>query len=309
MKKNNQPKPKLPTVTIEHTTLEGKIEHLKQLGLTELFTKYRKALDKELEMRLRPLQTPEILYNAEPIYYMACSILEVAENSTVLRCCAKNGHVTEDKVAFESVGAHTNLAAEIADVVLDALYGWGNDTPRYTRYEFTKALRYHDLPENETGDGEDNLSRDESAKAQQEKDYFDTFTHYYSSKYDLGFFHVKELLLEMQELNTEDGRIAYLADKLAAIVMVLCYQRLKVYMYAYKTDPCISPVNLEEIKMCENTYEGGYLFSEMWTNDFVYARELTRYDDSGYFTALLIMITLICRDNHWYNWRLMQRIP
>ncbi|MBR2837089.1 hypothetical protein IKE79_01890 [Candidatus Saccharibacteria bacterium] len=58
----------------------------------------------------------------------------------------------------------------------------------------------------------------------------------------------------------------------------------------------------EEMHLCEFT-QGGYCrISEMWTTDFFRIRKIVNLDDSGFFTALLVMCTLLVH-GHWYNWR------
>jgi hypothetical protein len=40
----------------------------------------------------------------------------------------------------------------------------------------------------------------------------------------------------------------------------------------------------------------------MWAIDYFKMRELEQYDDTGYFTALIVAYTLAV-NGHWYIWR------
>ena len=55
-------------------------------------------------------------------------LLEIAKNSTVLRCGLVLGNVTTDKIAYESDGAHTNLMRALVKYAMDFVYGWGNNS-------------------------------------------------------------------------------------------------------------------------------------------------------------------------------------
>lgn len=269
------------------------------------YSEYLRILNKEMELKQEmglPSAQNVFLSNPARFANFARRILEVAKNGTILRCCGPMGHLTNDAIAYESDGAHANLVREIADCALDSLYGWGENTPIYTRYEIEKAALWHDLPENETGDSPDNGTRNEAAKATEEQNYFNDYANLHSAEESISCFYIVRLLDEMRGKSTEEGRILYLADKLAAIITVLAYDDLGLYPHAYPDDPDISEINLAEMKICQAQENGSYLLSELWTNDFLFVRELTRYDDSGFFTALLVMATLLVH-GQWYPWR------
>ena len=265
---------------------------------------YLRILEKELSMETNKAhgETLVELHNAPLILNNSRRIIEVAKNSTVARIGNTIGHLCHNKIAYESVGAHTNLVRTIVNYALDFSYGWGVNTPFYDRREIDEAILMHDLPENEIGDIPDNGTQDKAAKAKIEEAYFDDFLNLHSPSDDNHCFYIKELLNEMNDQSTEEGRILYLADKTAAVIMMLCYDYLGYHPYAYENDEHISIINRAEMKLCELRHGGGYLLSELWTVDFLFARELTKYDDTGFFTAILIMTTLLV-NGKWYNWR------
>lgn len=267
-----------------------------------IYSEYLRIIHKELALKMNPHQQQYTVQLSDASYFANVSrrVLEVAKNSTVLRCCGKMGHLTLDHIAYESTGAHTNLVREIADCCLDFCYGWGQNTPNYSRYELAKAILWHDLPENETGDLPDNGNRDEDAKLAEEQNYFEDYASLHSPVNSCD--KIKCLLQEKDSKATAEGRIVYLADKLAAIIAVLAYDDLELYPHAFPADPDISEINLAEMKLCQAREDGSYLLSELWTNDILFARELNKYDDSAFFTALLVMITLLVHGK-WYVWR------
>ena len=273
-----------------------------------IYSEYSRVFDKEIRASdiqniCQPLlQKPNLIAN------ITRRLLEIAKNSTVLRCGSRIGHLTVSRIAYESDAAHTNLFRTLANYCLDLTYGWGVDTPLYSRREIDEAILIHDLPENETGDIPDNGSRDENEKLANDHAYFEDFLSLYSINEEGHCYYIKKLLNEMESKSTEEGRILYLADKLSAILMMLCYDDLGLYPYAHYDDPDISDINKAEIKLCEMRYNEGYLLSEIWTVDFLFARELTRYDDTGFFTAVIIMATLLVHGK-WYDWREKQYLP
>lgn len=272
--------------------------------MNSIFSDYLRIINKEFDMEIRGGRDKCLVELQDPDLVLGISrrMLEIARNSTVLRFGNRAGHLTQDKIAYESDGAHTNLVMALVDCVLDMIYGWGNNPPNYDRREITEAVRMHDLPENETGDTPDNLSRDETQKLNEDFHYFEDFLNLHP-KHDSSHTHyVKKLLGEMEYRTSEEGRIIYLADKLAAIIMMLYYDQAGLYPYALENDPNISEINRVEMKLCELHFGKGYLLSEMWSIDFVFARELVKFDDTGFFTAVLVMTTLLVH-NKWYAWR------
>ncbi len=273
-----------------------------------IYSEYLRLFHKELELN-NALDTYEpSLNNPGLVMDITRRLLEVAKNGTILRVGNRIGHLTADFMAFESDSAHTNLFRALVNYCLDITYGWGVDTSLYNRREIDEAILIHDLPENETGDTPDNGSRNESIKLAQDHTYFDDFLNLYTDSESSHCFYIRKLLSEMEDKSTEEGRTLFVADKLSAILMMLCYDDLGCYPHAYYDDQDISEVNKAEIKLCELSHNDGYLLSEIWTVDFLFAREMTRYDDTGFFTAIIIMATLLVHGK-WYNWREKQYLP
>lgn len=269
-----------------------------------VYSEYLRILSKELNVEyaaLKSFDSPK-LYDSAYFLNVTHRIMEIAKNATILRCGNNIGHLTDLRNAYESDSAHTNLVRALVNYAFDFVYGWSKDSPTYTRREVDEAILIHDLPENDTGDMPDNGTRDERQKLKEDNQYYDSFLGLYDSSEAKACSHIKRLLKEMEEKSSEEGRILYLADKAAAIIMMLCYDNLGLYPYACPDDRDISEINRAEMKFCDIKYRGGHLLSEVWTNDFLFARELTRYDDTGFFTALIIMSTLHVRGK-WYEWR------
>ena len=56
------------------------------------------------------------------------------------------------------------------------------------------------------------------------------------------------------------------------------------------------------MRICERL-DGNYRrASEMWTIDYLKLRRRIQFDDSGFFTSILVMYTLMVNKT-WYNWR------
>ena len=106
----------------------------------------------------------------------------------------------------------------------------------------------------------------------------------------------------MQEKSSPEGRTLYTADKVSAIIMMLCYDKLGLYPGVRPSDKSIAKVDRTEVGFCKKQSNGKILLSELWTVDFLYGREIVQYDDTGYFLAILVMATLLIHGK-WYDWR------
>ena len=158
----------------------------------------------------------------------------------------------------------------------------------------------HDLSENEIGDIPDNGDRNDEEKDALEMAYYEK----YAAKFIDGKLekHVLRLLGEMQKKNSFTGRMVYLADKVAALIITLCLDEIGYSPMTYMASPHASNRDRAEMRMCDSTKDGMYLASEMWTMDFFEMRNLCQYDDTMFFTALIVAATLRVRGS-WYNWR------
>ena len=246
------------------------------------------------------LQFPE-----EQIKGTALRLLEIAKNSTVLRCGNVLGHLTNDTIAYESDGAHTNLVRAMVKYAMDFIYGWGANSPNFYREEIDEAALIHDLPENITGDIPDNRNRDEAKKVQTESAYIEEFMKKAKPRKPMHAHQVKKLLRQMEDKSTTEGRILYCADKLSAIIMMLVLDHLELFPYAFPGEKSISKISDEELSFCTKRLDGSVLLSDAWTIDFLHGRKLNQYDDYSFFTAILIMTTLLVK-GEWYDWRYKQ---
>ena len=230
-------------------------------------------------------------------------ILEITKGSTVLRSGNRTGHLTTATTAFESDAAHTNLVRTLVKYCINNYGIKSSYIPSYNTYSIDEAAILHDLAENETGDIPDNRDRNEAEKLQQEDAYNDEILETYPEVYRPK---LKKLLKEMQDKSSSEGRILYVADKLSAIIMMLVYDMVETYPpYVFEDEKSISKISKEEIALCHKLPNNGILLSELWTADFLYGRKIVNYDDGGFYTAILVMATLLVH-NEWYKWRIKQ---
>ena len=240
----------------------------------------------------------------EKLYGMTYQILEYGHSSLVPRSYNNIYNLTEDKIAYESVGAHTNFMKNIVDLVIKL--GWGSaiyeTVEGYHYCEIMEAISRHDLPENVIGDIPDNGDRDEAAKSKKEHEFWQDFRKY-------SFFNefryedrIQNLLDEMEQKSTIIGRILYLADKIAADLITLCYDAIGTPPMMSIDSDKVSVFDLDAMMHCDYR-DGGYRkASEMWTYSYFENRGNIKYDDTGFFTAIIVIATLMV-NGKWYNWR------
>lgn len=282
-----------------------------------LYKMFSEIMQQEVYYILPPSKHPyrDVLFNPEYFENLARRILEITENSTVLRCCATNGRLTEDIFASESVAAHTNLVLALTDYAIDHPCYPRENHSHYSHREITEAIRLHDLPENEIGDIPDNENLEHARKATQEAEYYKRFFSYYPNYRRSFIENVKSILAEMESKSTELGSTIYLADKISAIIMALYYDSIDLNPYAKAQDRSLSRSGRKATELCDRViyltepttggipfFNSGYYLSELWTIDYFIGRRLYRYDFNGFFTATLVMTTLITK-GHWYKWR------
>lgn len=220
------------------------------------------------------------------------------------RSCNNNGRLTADKNVNESVGGHTNLLSAIMRRAITL--GWSsaiNDfIEEYRWAEITEAISLHDLPEIVIGDIPDNGARDEDAKSRKEQEFWQDFRKY--STYNEYHFqdNVQKLLDEMRDKSTTIGRMTYVADKVSAPIAKLCYDIKGIPSGMSIDDDKASKFDLEAMLHCDYRDNGFRKYSEMWTYGYFVNRRTIEYDDTGFFTAILVIATLIV-NGKWYNWR------
>lgn len=300
------------------------------------YKEYRRILGEEF--RLRPgnkfhysFLGSSFVTPAVDIRLAVNQIREVALNSTVLRSyVAAYGMDTSPRIqvpavdydgtprtrslALESDAAHANLISEIVDHALIACYGPDFGRPDgehpytvdgYTYRDIMKAVRFHDVAENATGDNPDNGGAfDETIKDAFEADRIcqalTSVPEYEKPQSDK----VVKLFKEMQDKSTPTGRLLYICDKFAANFIVLTYDSLGASPKLHFAAPRpLSSRDKEEMLLCDYVDADDYhLASEMWAIDLLHIRNLIEYDDTGFITACLIMYTLMVHGK-WYDWR------
>lgn len=265
------------------------------------------------EMDMRPFKPyTDILHMRAPhkevldFYNIAWQILEVAKSSLVSRSYNYSYSLTRENTVWESVGAHTNLVLAIMDYALWYVYGsnsFHHTIDMYSYRHIVEAIRLHDLAENETGDEADNGERNEEEKNRIEMEYFKIFTNRYPSTDPNLKNKVLDLLKEMQDKSSPTGKLIYLSDKVSADIITLCLDRENHPPMIRKDSPFVSKRDLEEIALCDFVTDLGYYrASEMWATDFFEVRKLNQYDETFFFTALIVMATLMVHGK-WYEWR------
>lgn len=249
---------------------------------------------------------------AEEIYNAARRVFEAAQLAFVSRSYNHSYGLCDSEIVYESVAAHTNLMTAIATEALDFHYGndpnlcslknHGKTSDGYSYREVIEAIRLHDLPENVIGDLPDNGSHDEDEKHVHEEKYFTSYFNTYPKRAAALKQNVSELLAGMEEKSTSTGKLLYLSDKLSALIVTLYLDSSGDWPMISADSPYVSDKDRQEIAMCDFSYNHKSKASEMWAIDFFEMRELVKYDDDFFFTALLVMATLIV-NGRWYSWR------
>ncbi|MDO4612028.1 MAG: HD domain-containing protein [Candidatus Saccharibacteria bacterium] len=234
-------------------------------------------------------------------------LLEIAKSAFVQRSFVARYGLPNLGRTNESVSAHTNLLSAMVDAALAYQYGPKCDEKKtsdgYSYRQIMEVVRLHDLPEVEFGDMPDNGSRDEEKKQANEMEYLRKFTAYYPSKEGDFVTNVERLILDMQQQSSETGRMLYLADKVAAVLITLAYDSVGKPPMLHGCDKTASKRDKDEMEMCDWSKMGFHKASEMWTMDLLSMRRITvRFDATGFFTAIIVMMTLMVNDS-WYQWR------
>lgn len=283
----------------------------------EAFLRYVKILDEEYELR-RPDSSYETvmqqnfatLKRPEKVYKMVWRIFEVAKSSFVSRSYNSHYNICNDEIVYESVGAHTNLMLFITTSAIDFCYGhgfggdackYGRTIEGYTYREIIEAAQMHDLAENVFGDIPDNGAHDEATKNANEIEYFSRFFNSYQIDKE-ETENVLELLKDMQSHITTTGKLLYLADKTSALLITLWLDHMGRSPLMQQDSDLASPRDLAEMKMCDFVSNHSCRASEMWAIDFFKMRKIVDLDETFFFTALIIMATLIVH-GRWYSWR------
>ena len=236
---------------------------------------------------------------------------QIAESSFVPRSYIHYYGLSEDPLTNESVSAHTNLVLALVEEALDYYYGkdfgepgskWARTIDGYTRREIMEAARMHDLPENVSGDVPDNGNRDNEAKDREEAEFYYNYTRSYTRGKTKFGDNVLSLLLQMRNPNSPTGRLLYMADKTAALLITLQYDEVSLPPTMDYNNPLASERDKKEMELCDYKENDKYRASEMWAIDYFKMRRISDQDDYGFFTAIVVMRTLEV-NGKWYSWR------
>ena len=271
--------------------------------LIKILGQYYYVMNKEAQLSLTYWPYPQI----EEIYGVARQIMDIAMLNLVPR--SYNGRYNEfkGKYALESVGGHTNLVIAIINRFLRYEY-WGNfqhtEKDQYDLMEITEAIQRHDQPELESGDWPDNGDRDETEKLRQEALYHKNFSQFSPERDEALEYRVSRLLNEMNHQSSPTGRFIYVADKISADIITLAYDKVGLPLVMAPDSPHASERDRREMALCDYRLDDGSCYaSEMWAVDYFKERNLVRFDEDGYLTALLVMCTLLVNNGEWYTWR------
>ena len=242
--------------------------------------------------------------SSEEAYNTTYQILEIASSALVPRGYNSIYNVTDENIAYESVSAHTNLGLALIDRFWMFVYGPDaiKTTDGYSYREVMEAFRRHDLPENIIGDIPDNSSRDDSKKAIAEQDYWQSFSECSPERENESEKRIAELLEAMGKHKTKTGNMLYTADKISAIIITLCYDYHGISPRKSKHGPENSARDLRAMSLCDFCEQDMCKASEMWTTDYLKLRKIIKFDQYGYFTSIMVMLTLIVNQK-WYDWR------
>ena len=254
--------------------------------------------------------------NPDYFYRIAALTAEISRNSTVLRSYNNFYRVTDNQIAYESDAGHTLLATWLMLCYLSY-----NQKTSYTNeflFSFIFTMLIHDLPENIIGDIPDNGDYDILSKQRAELSYWSDLLELLPKDRQNLAPYILSVLTGMSDPDTEERRFCYLADKVSAPIATLTQDYLAKLAHDHPdtisqayldisprkhfTDPGVSERDLGEMLLCDYDAGGYYKASEMWTIDFLHARKIADHDHSGFFTALLVMYTLMINGG-WYNWR------
>lgn len=215
----------------------------------------------------------------EPEYILSqvVQLFEIADASIIPETYIKKYHLRTDEHTLESIYTQVNLVYAIFSRALANLsyhVDLSEDKTddyqlkklsHYTLGEIIEAIILYYLPNNQTSSS-------------------------------------SELLKDIRPDGSLIGQMLYLSSKTAVIITALIYdsRNLSVKM---SIEQCAAfSQGYFGITRCDFHKDNYYKSSEVRTMDFFEIRQLTKCDHTGYFTAIIIMATLIV-NNTWYAWR------
>lgn len=256
------------------------------------------------EIKLHGWDSSTLLPRAEEIMNLTVQIFEIAYSSVIPRSYNINYGLSKDEITFESISAHTRLMTVLILKALDFVYGPDVDEypGGYRLKDIIKMLNRHDLPENIIGDQPDNGNRDDSGLAKIERKYYKEYgalslkaTKDYEER-------TQKLQKEFEEKSSTMGRFTYSGDKTSAIIVTLLLDAIGYPPKMKEDSPYASDIDKHNMSICDVKDEDGYYASEMWTISYLKTRQMDAYDDTGFFTAIIVFATLLV-NHRWYDWR------
>ena len=284
-----------------------------------ILTEYQRIMENEARVNKPPefflpgsIPSSASVLSATEVYKMTLQIAEIAKSCLVPRGYVERFNLNDSEIAHESVGAHTLLVMTLVDRALSHYYSpefgnkdtceWPITLDGYSYREIMEAVRIHDLPENEIGDIPDNGSFDRGKKDKLEYAYLRQFSEAYPDhEKDLAHFSL-ELFTQLGKRRSNTGRLIFLADKAAALIISLCYDSIGMSPVIHENDSTLSKRDIQEMEPCDYCRNGYYKGSEMWAVDYFHIRKFAELDHDGFFTAIIVMYTLIV-NGRWYSWR------
>ena len=206
------------------------------------------------------------------------------------KCARKIPFVDQTGVKMhESNSSHTNLTLSILDAALIYLFG-GDD---YDLVNLPEGYDYRDIINTAK---RLNLfyNKFENPTPEQIQKYEITHSLYVPSWNERRELEIKRLLRETRGQSSEIGRIIFLSDIVADIVY---------HTESNVLDPVIvasRKIAKDESVHYDYKYRGGFYVSEILAKE--YFDKFAKYDDHGFFTAIVVMITLQT-NGRWFSWR------
>ena len=278
---------------------------MKLKSLADMFREYSRIM--EAESAYNPACKKLSTY-ASDIYRDSKYLAEIARSCLLPRgWCANFGLGGSENFVNESVGAHTYLMSTLVDLFLRSEAGRdfirdGFTEDSYAYQEIMEAIRLHDLPENAIGDWLDNSTRDEAKKMALEDDWYTAFRDSYDYCQRGLYDEAVKILTDMRNKDHPTGRLLFAADKYSLIIATLTCDWLGHSPSMKKDSPEAAGRDHEEMDYCDHREDGVFSASEMFTIDILRLRKLYQFDDTSYFTAILVMFTLMTK-GRWYDWR------
>lgn len=275
------------------------------LSKPNLLALYQDVVAKE--QSINPKWAKLTLPSADDVYNITSRLDFVIKQSITPRSMARYLNAKDARHAntmVESVAAHTYLVIEMVHYALNYFYGadFAMTKDFYTLSEIIEVIIRHDLPEVTLGDQPDDQTRDEAKKLQNEALFHQDFNQFSLPQHKRWEQKVSNLLLEFNYRSSATGRLIYAADKVSAILMLLCLKQRGTTLYLKPHDRETAPLDIRATEIIDGGRSKRYFVGEAWTVSHFITRRFIDFDDTGFMTCLLIMYTLKT-NGFWYPWR------